>query len=45
MLSDDRSSEVQLTQLTLKPGDDKIVFFSIDGKELGMMKIQKLFFA
>ena len=32
MLSDDRSSEVQLTQLTLKPGDDKIVFFSIDGE-------------
>ncbi len=32
MLSDDHSSEIQLTQLTLKPGDNKIVFFSIDGE-------------
>lgn len=32
VLSDDHSSEIQLTQLTLKPGDNKIVFFRIDGE-------------
>jgi len=33
ILSDDNSSVVTLTQLTLKPGDDKTVFFRIDGEK------------